>query len=310
MDGTGCPSRGTGLSDLKQEVRRFYDAIGWRHIGEGLYQNARYEDLRDVSRDYVQRCHRRVRRFLPKNGKYLLDAGSGPIQYPEYLEYSEDFSFRVCLDISKVALDEARIRIAEHGLFVIADIARLPFRDDIFKGIVSLHTIHHLPGDEHQLAFKELLRTLAHQGCAVIVYSWGNASRLMRLFRRPILWANSLMGGSESKTNSQFPEENVPATHDTELLESSSPSATFTFKHSFKWMKRNLAFIEGLEVRVWRSVSTSFMRAFIHPKLLGRLWLRIIFSLEDLLPHLLGHFGQYPLILFTKPADKVSGERH
>ena len=106
---------------VKQQVRDFYDSVGWRQIGEGLYQNARYEDLREVSRRYLQRCHMRVARFLPSEGRYLLDAGSGPIQYPEYLEYSKGFRYRVCLDISRLALLEARERIGAHGLYVIED---------------------------------------------------------------------------------------------------------------------------------------------------------------------------------------------
>ena len=59
-------------------------------MGEGLYQNARYEDLRPVAREYISRCHQRVSRHLPPEGRLFLDAGSGPIQYPEYLD-SEDF---------------------------------------------------------------------------------------------------------------------------------------------------------------------------------------------------------------------------
>ncbi len=72
-------------SDIKQDVREFYDLVGWKQIGEDIYQNARYEDLRPVSREYIHRCHVRVTRHLNREGEYLLDAGSGPIQYPEYL---------------------------------------------------------------------------------------------------------------------------------------------------------------------------------------------------------------------------------
>ncbi|MEE9508339.1 MAG: methyltransferase domain-containing protein, partial [Anaerolineales bacterium] len=115
-------------TDIKREVREFYDSVGWKGIGQGLYQNARYEDLRPVSRNYIHRCHLRVKRFIPQRGEYLLDAGSGPIQYPEYLEYSKGFRYRVCLDISMLALKEARERIGEHGLFVQGDIANLPFK--------------------------------------------------------------------------------------------------------------------------------------------------------------------------------------
>lgn len=310
MDRINRPSGGTGLSELKQEVRRFYDSVGWKQIGEGIYQNAQYEDLRNVSREYIHRCHMRVKKFLPGRGKYLLDAGSGPIQYPEYLEYSNGFNFRVCLDISQVALEEARLRIADRGLFVIGDIASLPFRDDVFEGVVSLHAIHHLPEDEQPVAFKELLRTLGRQGSAAIVYSWGSASRLMRLFRKPIEWTNSFAEMTVFKSDDQNQNERANQIQNAGISKAESPSATFTFKHSFKQIMQDLAFINSLEVRSWRSVSTTFLRTFMHEKLLGRLWLRIIFALEDIFPHFLGRYGQYPLFLFTKPADKISGERH
>ena len=36
--------------EIKRQVRDFYDSVGWKEIAEGLYQNARYEDLRPVMR--------------------------------------------------------------------------------------------------------------------------------------------------------------------------------------------------------------------------------------------------------------------
>src|SRR5574341_1011961 len=83
-------ARGAGeVVDIKQQVKAFYDQVGWQEVGEGVYQNARYEDLRPVARDYIHRCHLRLLRHLKPAGRYLLDAGCGPIQYPEYLEYSQ-----------------------------------------------------------------------------------------------------------------------------------------------------------------------------------------------------------------------------
>ena len=72
-------------TEIKQNVREFYDQVGWQQVSEGVYQNARYEDLRPVSREYIHKCHMRVKNHLPDHGRFLLDAGSGPIQYPEYL---------------------------------------------------------------------------------------------------------------------------------------------------------------------------------------------------------------------------------
>ena len=73
-------------AEVKQRVRQFYDRVGWQTVADGTYQNARYEDLRPVAQEYIHRCHLRVKRFLKPSGKYLLDAGSGPVQYAEYFK--------------------------------------------------------------------------------------------------------------------------------------------------------------------------------------------------------------------------------
>src|SRR5512142_3148402 len=126
------------MIDIKQQVRDFYNQVGWKEVGEGVYQNARYEDLRPVSREYIHNCHLRVGRHLARRGRFLLDAGSGPVQWPEYLTYSKDFDYRVCVDISITALRQARTTLGQRGLYVVADIANLPFAPDVFDGAVSM----------------------------------------------------------------------------------------------------------------------------------------------------------------------------
>ncbi len=120
--------------EIKHQVREFYDQIGWKEASDGFYQNASYEDLRPVAREYIHNCHLRVLRHLNPSGRLLLDAGSGPIQYPEYLDYSSGYQHRVCADISMVALQDARKRIGTHGLFTVCDIANLPFKSNTFDG--------------------------------------------------------------------------------------------------------------------------------------------------------------------------------
>src|SRR6185436_10735106 len=83
--GRGMPRPYENMENTKQQVREFYDQIGWSQVEDGLYQNARYEDLRPVSREYIHKCHMRVIRHLASKGDILLDAGSGPVQWPEYL---------------------------------------------------------------------------------------------------------------------------------------------------------------------------------------------------------------------------------
>lgn len=288
-------------SDIKFAVREFYNSVGWKEIGEGLYQNARYEDLRPVSREYIRSCHLRVGRFLPENGHLILDAGSGPIQYPEYLEYSKGFNRRVCLDISLLALREARDRIGEHGLFVVGDIANLPFRTSAFDALISLHTVHHLPEDEHLSAFQEFTRVMMPDSRAVVVYSWGDKALLVKLTRWPIHWAmQALRLYQRLRSKEDGPRLPSGKELDNESEQLIRSAGTFTYKHGYDWIRRRLAFLPNLEVRVWRSMSTAMMRAFIHRPLFGKLILRVVFWFEERFPHLMGRIGQYPMVIFRK----------
>lgn len=297
-------------ADVKQEVRQFYDQVGWQQVAEGLYQNAHYEDLRPVSRAYIQRCHGRVARCLHSSGQYLLDAGSGPIQYADYLAYSRSYKYRVCADISIVALQEARKRIGDHGLYVAADVAHLPFKPGVFDGVVSLHTIHHLPEDEHLQAYGELYRVLRPGRSAAVVNGWPSSS-LMKLAEPFILLnqrsrrlAARLVGRASS--DGQRRERKSRSDQETQDGNGASPKGappkgTFTSRHDARWVRQQVGAQMPLEIYPWRSVSVRFMRNLIHPWMAGRLWLRLLYLLEERFPRFFGENGQYPLIVIRKP---------
>ena len=283
-------------AEVREEVRRFYDSVGWQRVGAGVFQNARYEDLRPVSQKYIQRCRQRVLRHLRPHGRYLLDAGSGPIQYPEYLEYSAGYQFRICLDLSARALREARERIGGHGLFVVGDIAHLPFASAVVDGVVSLHTVHHLPAESQPQAFDEMTRLLLPAATAVVVYGWGSSATIETWTRIPIRIVSAMAraywrwrGGPRHDP----PPSRGPA--------GAMSQRTHTFKHGYEWLRDNTRHLPGVEVLVWRSVGTKFLRAFIHERLLGRWWLRRLYGLEERAPHWFGRHGQYPLIVIRKP---------
>lgn len=290
-------------SEVKQEVRHFYDRVGWQVVSDGQYQNARYEDLRPLASEYIHRCHLRVRKHLPQKGKYLLDAGSGPIQYPEYLTYSEGYCRRVCADLSIVALQEARARIGEHGLFVVADVSNLPFKADAFDGEVSLHTFHHLPAAEQRKAYLEMKRVLAPGGSAVVVNGW-TESPLMRL-SQPLV---RLMEGIGARVARRRLPEQPPTPENTrqELKpagKAQAPTGTFIRKIDAQGLRSDLQGEIDFDIFVWRSVSVRFMRALIHRQLGGRLWLKLLFWLEERFPRFFGEKGQYPMVVFCKTQD-------
>lgn len=283
-------------AEIKQQVREFYDRIGWQMVGEGVYQNARYEDLRPVASEYIHRCHLRVGRFLKPSGRYLLDAGSGPLQYPQYLTYSQGYRYRVCLDLSIVALKEARKRTGEHGLFVVADVANLPFAPGVFDGIVSLHTLHHLPAADQERAYMDLYRVLAPGSSAVVVNGW-TVSPLMRA-ARPLVTLMERLGGWVARLRGKSQEkapvvEKAPPT-------APGPSGTYIHKQDPAWLRGLLGERIPFEIRVWRSVSVRFLRAVVHAPLGGRFALRLLYGLEERFPHFFGEKGQYPMVIIQR----------
>ena len=287
-------------TDIKQQVRDFYDQVGWKEASDGFYQNAHYEDLRPVSREYIHRCHLRVQDHLKPKGRFLLDAGSGPIQYPEYLDYSNGYQYRVCADISIVALREARKRAGEHGLYVVADIANLPFKSGVFEGIVSLHTIHHLPAEEHRQAYQELYRTLAPASTAVVVNGW-DTSPLGSLSKALIRLVEWLYGLKQRLTGTaQLAKMGRAKGTPGAKLGEQLPKGTFVRKHNAAWLKREVGELMPLEIWVWRSVSVQFLRTFIHSRRGGSRLLRGLFRLEERFPHFFGKNGVYPLVVLSK----------
>lgn len=275
--------------EIKRQVREFYNQVGWQEVGEGIYQNARYEDLRPISQEYINRCHARVARYLAPNGKLLLDAGSGPIQYPAYLAYSRGYAKRVCVDISHTALKAARQRIGEHGAFVVADVTRLPFAPDAFDGVVALHTIHHLPKNEHVQGFIELHRVLAPNRVAVVVTGWDH-SPLMDFFHRIIA---RRVNGSHNGNNTSPPPASAKG----------EPQGTFVAKHDAAWLRAALQGKMRFKIRVWRSASTNFLRFFVRPEWRGKLWLKLLYRLEELFPRYFGEKGLYPMVIIDKAAE-------
>lgn len=282
------------MSDVKDQVRQFYDQIGWQMESDGFYQNARYEDLRPVAREYIHNCHMRVKRHLQPRGRFLLDAGSGPVQYPEYLTYSEGYDFRVCLDISIVALHEARKRVGERGLYVVADAANLPFKADAFEGAVSLHTFHHLPAADQEKAYLGLKRVLAKGAQAVVVNGWTDAPLMRRM-----QWLVSLMerlgGMVVPKRTQEIQLEPKPA-----AAPAQKPTGTFIHKFNAAWLRQMLTGKMEFQILTWRSLSVRFTRAVMHTATGGKLWLRLVFWLEERFPRFFGENGQYPLIVIKK----------
>lgn len=289
------------MADNKQKVREFYDEIGWSKESSGYYQNARYEDLRPVSAEYIHKCHMRITPFFEKGGKFILDVGCGPIQYKEYLTYSEHYQRRVCADISLTALKEARKRIGDKGFFVVCDAANLPFKDESMDGMVSLHTFHHLDLDDQKKAWQETYRVLTPNAAAIVVNGW-TESKMMQEWQSRVEKAEKAghfiarLRGKETKpVKSASSKQTEKAT------------GTFVRKMDAEWIRNELSDLGNgnveIEIRCWRSVSVRWLRAIIHPPY-GKKVLKNLFEKEEKDPNYYGEYGQYPIIIMRKKQMK------
>jgi len=279
--------------EVKKRVQDFYEQVGWQKTEVELFSDAeQFEDLRLVSRDYIHKCHMRLKRYLKPNGKYFLDVASGPIQYAEYLTYSKDYDIRICVDISVLALKEARKKIGNKGAYILADITNLPFKDSAVDAVLSLHTIYHVPSNEQNKAFQEIHRVLKPGASAIVVYSWGEHSPLMGLALYPMKIMQTLKQSVTSTLIRRIKPDISKSCQDHQ------PQLYF-YTHDYKYFagqKWRFSF----DILVWRSLSVAFMKRYIHSWLLGRQLLSLIFWLEDKFPHLAGRLGQYPLFIIKK----------
>lgn len=83
-------------------------------------------------------------------------------------------------------------------MFILAKISNLPFADDSMDGVVSLHTIYHIPKEKQEAAIREIYRVLSPGRRAAIVYSWKDSS-LNKVLLTP-LFIKRLAGRSSGRS--------------------------------------------------------------------------------------------------------------
>jgi ubiquinone/menaquinone biosynthesis C-methylase UbiE len=165
---------------LKQRtVHDYYKSLGWS-TQNGIHRDTLVnENLQRAALQYNTDTRRRVLhilRSLPKaRFDSLLDCGSGPIQYPEYLEYSRLFTKRVCIDFSETALQAAKVNLINdsqpNGEFICADFLDLKINDNSFDVTISLHTLYHIQLEKQKEFVEKLIAVTKPDGLVIVVYS-------------------------------------------------------------------------------------------------------------------------------------------
>ena len=274
--------------NAEERVSKFYNTVGWETEGEITEDARRWEDLREYAKKYVSKCRLRVLRHIPDNGENILDMASGPIQYKEYLEYSKNFKKRYCVDLSSAALENAKRKIRDHGVFLHGSFFNIPLEENFFDCAVSLHTIYHIDKDKQEEAVRKLLYVTKPGKPVIIVYSNPNTFGTLhyRLLRR---WVPlSLL--RRVKSVLKKPEKKRKQEEDLSL---------YFHPHPIEWWNR-FSDIANVKILPWRSFGSDTQKRFIPNNGIGRKMFDVLFNFEDRFPDFFAKHFQYPMIILTK----------
>jgi ubiquinone/menaquinone biosynthesis C-methylase UbiE/uncharacterized protein YbaR (Trm112 family) len=279
----------SGLDPTRREVQAFYDEYGWMKNNAGFYNDtSEWTDVRETSQNYADACNLRIERQL-RGGNYLLDAASGAIPHASYLRFSRNYHFRICVDFSIKALQEARTKLGERGLYVLADITDLPFGTDSIDDCISLHTIYHVPAPDQAAAVAELVRVVRPGGRVVIVSRWSSSPpmALLTLVRR-FLGAvkRSIIGAKAAREETS--------------KNGGPPPPLYYSPQNYQWFVEHVRRRYDVELRLWSSTSTSFHQKFFSNDWKGRLIAKIVLTLEHTFERILARFGEYPMFVIAK----------
>jgi SAM-dependent methyltransferase len=260
---------------VADQVKELYDSVGWTMVGDVTFDAQTSEDLRNGSKSYLSACRLRVLKHLPETGDRLLDMASGPIQYPEYLRYSENFKIRVCVDLSHRALEMAAAKLGAHGEFHVGDFLALPIAP--VDAAVSLHTIYHINKDQQEAAVRKLISLTRSGGTIVIVYS------------NPAYFVSAIFSPLRKLIKLLKPSRNVGET----------PSTIYFHRFPITWWSR-FADSGTVSIYPWRTFSSREQRLLFFDNWLGSKMLSGLFKLEERFPRLFRSIGCYPMIVIKK----------
>ena len=230
-------------------VSTFYSTKGWVNA-EGFSLDASLnENLTSHAGEYVKSLRQRLGKHL-KGGVKLLDIGCGPIQYLEYLNYSNEYQYRYCVDFSATALAQARSKLGSKGRYLQGDFLDeelLKIYD--FDAALLINVLYHVRLDLQEEFVLKLLCHLRPGGKAIIVYS--NP-------RSMSTWITKLGKSIKSlrKNNGDHLESIYFQRHDLSFWD-------------------NFSEIACIEISAWRTFSPQIEKVFFRNKLMYELLYRL-----------------------------------
>ena len=272
------------MNNTEERVSEFYNTGGWE-TEDGITEDARrWEDLREHAQEYVKKCRLRVCDHIPESGENILDMASGPIQYKEYLEYSRNFEKRYCVDLSSEALEGAKKKIGDHGVFLHGNFFDISLEENFFDCAISLHTIYHIDKDRQEEAVRKLIRVTKPGKPVIIVYANQNtivsfigSSLPFRVLKR----INSLREKNEKQTKE------------------GEKKSIYVYAHPLEWWMK-FTDISDINIMPWRSFVSEVQKKLIPNSKMGSKMFDLLFKLEERFPNYFVKHFKYPMIILTK----------
>ena len=251
-------------------VSKFYNGLGWNKKKNNTLDATLFEDLRSNAKRYVSKCRKRLNRYIPNKGVHILDFASGPIQYPEYLNYSKGFKLRHCVDFSKIAIKDAKLKIGRRGKYYCNDFFKIKFKKNYFDCILSLHTIYHIEKKFQAKAVKKLIAISKKNSPIIIIYSNPNTiiNKIKKIF--------------------------------TKKKKSKDIAKLYFFCHKIDWWSQ-FEKVANVQFKPWRSFSSGHQKILFPDNYIGKILLNILFFFEEKFEKFfINNFQYYTIILKKK----------
>lgn len=274
-------------STVKQSVKEWYDNFGWKRNSTGIYNDTGlFSQLEETGHSlYEILSHLSLlERYL--GGEFFLDAASGAIAHPEYLAYSWFYKYRICVDISLTALQEADAKLQGKGFCCLVDICNLPFPDNLFDGIVSGYTIQHIFESDQAKAVKELHRVLKQKKHLCIMTEIKTNTLTRRIIFKVLRFIKKLTG--------KLGIVPVDVSVNTKASDAIEPSKLYFAPQDIRWWLENTHNLSSsISIEALRVFSKKEFESFFGISIRAAKFLR---SMEHLFPKSLAKISSYVLI--------------
>jgi len=192
--------------------------------------------------------------------------------------------------LSSGALEKAKNKIGDHGVFLHGSFFDIPLEENFFDCTVSLHTIYHIDKDKQEEAVRKLIKVTKPGSPVIIVYS--NPHTIISSIRssfpiRALKKAKRLLKRAENETrieNRSDIEQEV---------------SLYFYPHPIEWWDR-FSDIAYVQILPWRSFTSDTQKRIIPNNKMGGIMFNLLFFLEERLPVFFVKHFQYPMIILTK----------